>query len=102
MKKTILNIRQTTGKLKQKQGYVFHLSYPKQPLFVIAKEGNNINSSIRWVVSEMTSGLAIAFGQWGGTRKQTIVEAETILRKIGARKLQRQAKEAVKEHGLAN
>ena len=102
MTRSTFNIRQTTGKLLQKQGYTFQLPYPKRALFAIAKEGNVINSSKRWVVTEMSSGLAVAFGKWDGTRKEAIARAEINLRKYGAREMKRYAKESIVEHGKAN
>jgi len=102
MKRAIFNIRQMSGKLLQKHGYVFCLSYPKRVLFAIAKEENEINSSVRWVVSEMSTGLAVAFGKWDDTRKATITKAPTALRKIGAKALFLQIKETIQKHGKAN
>ena len=102
MKRTTFNIRRTTGKLLQKQGYTFQLPYPKRALFAVAKEGNIINSSLRWVVTEMSSGLAVAFGKWDGTRKETIARAEVNLRQYGAREMYRYAKESIAEYGKAN
>ena len=99
MKRTTFNIRQTTGKLLQRQGYTFRLPYPKRALFAIAKEGNVINSSKRWVVTEMTSGLAVAFGKWDGTRKDAITRAKVNLRRYGARNMKCYAKESIAEHG---
>ena len=99
MKRTTFNIRQTTGKLLQKQGYTFRLLYPKRVLFAVAKEGNDINSSTRWVVSEMSTGYACGFGQWDGTRKATIASVQESLRRIGARKIQSYIKEAIVLHG---
>ena len=102
MKRATFNIRQQSGELLQKQGYVFRLSYPKRALLAVAKEGNVINSSIRWVVSEMSSGLGVAFGKWDGTRKAVILEAARILRHVGAKKLKQYAAEAVALQGKAN
>lgn len=102
MKQTIFNIRQTTGKLKQKQGYVFSLPYPKQVLFAVAKEGNSINCSIRWVVSEFTTGLAVAFGKWDGTRKAVIAKATKRLRQIGAESLKQQIDIVITKQDKAN
>ena len=102
MKRETFNIRQTTGKLLQKQGYIFQLPYPKRALFAVTKEGNTINSSLRWVVSETSTGFAVAFGKWDGTRKDTIARAEKILKQVGAKKLYQQVAEIVAEHGAAN
>ena len=96
METIIFNIRQTTGTLLQKTGYVFRLPYPKRALLAIAKEGN------RWVVSELSTGYAIAFGKWDGTRKATIAKAAKILQRVGARKLKQYTDEIITEQGKAN
>ena len=102
MKRATFNIRQTTGGLKQKQGYIFNLPYPKRVLFAVAKEGNDINSSIRWVVSELSTGLAIAFGKWDGTRKAAVAKAIERLRQVGAKSLKQQIDIAITEQGKTN
>ena len=103
MKKATFNIRRTSGKLLQKEGYIFRLPYPKRVLFAVTKEGNTINSSLRWVVTEMSSGYACGFGQWDGTRKATIAQVQKALHRIGAKKIQEYIKEAIKLHnGTAN
>lgn len=102
MKRTTFNIRQVSGELLAKQGYIFRLPYPKRALFAVAKEGNTINSSLRWVVSEMSSGLAVAFGKWDGTRKAAMAQAAKNVRDYGAKNMKREADEAIAEEGRAN
>lgn len=103
MKSATYNIRQRVeNKLKQKQGYTFRLPYPKRFLFAVAKEENTINSYVRWVVSEYSTGFAIAFGRWDGTRKAAIARAQVNLNKVGARELKRLVDIETAAHGKAN
>ena len=99
MKQVTFNIRQYTGGLLEKRGYLFNLSYSKGFTFAVIKEGNEINSSIRWVVSEISTGYAVAFGKWDGTRKAAISGAKKILRKVGANQLKVYVYEIIAEHG---
>jgi len=78
------------------------LPYPKRPLFAAAKEGNVINSSLRWVITEMSSGYAVAFGEWDGTRKDATARATRQIRRFGAKEMMRIAKEIISEFGKAN
>ena len=102
MKQATFNIRQNDGNLKQKQGYIFHLFYPKRFTFVTAQESNSINSSMRWNVSELSTGFAVYQGKWDGTRKAAIEQAEKILRKVGAAKFAHTTRSVIELHGKAN
>ena len=85
MKKAQFDTRLSDQTTTTRNGYLF--DYPDYPNYHFATylASNNINSSKRWIVVELSSGLAIGGNNWqqGQTRKSAIQEAKEILTRVG-------------------
>lgn len=85
MRKAQFDTRSDDGTVKTRTGYLFDWSDIPGYHFAIYRASNNINSSKRWIVIELSTGLAIGGNNWqnGQTRKQAIIEAKEILLRVG-------------------
>lgn len=106
MKRLNYNGRTETGELLPHNGYdVTDIVNISSLRFGVHKEGNNINSSKRWVVTELSSGFAICAGDWDKPRIDALQKAQEIIEKYGKAEVHLRVSNAVNSwavSGLAN
>lgn len=99
MKQTTFNIRTDDG-TEEKTGYRFIYPDYRDYEFAVHQQDNSINSEKRWIVTELSTGLAIGGNNWqkGKTRKAAISEAKEILDRVGKAALDKRVAETISQH----
>jgi len=95
MRKISFNICSNEGVKTLVFGYA--LDNPFGLSLGIDKEGNNIDSSKRWCVTELVSGFILATGDWGGTRQQARDRAFARVQQYGVAEVKRRVDNAIKD-----
>ena len=97
MKRLTFNIRTSDG-LIEKTGYaVEYDSHYSTYKFAVHQISNSINSSKRWIVTELSTGLSLGGDNWqrGQTRYKAIREARDMLDIVGFDKFKQRIVEVI-------
>lgn len=103
MKRLVFNTRTEAGDLVEQKGYAFELRRYAPLQFALYKSKCPINSNIRWVVVELSSGFAVGGNRWdrGQTQKAAIAEAVEILDRYGKAEVMAHVDTALKKHAIS-
>ena len=95
MKKIEFDTRSEDGSIPHRKGYFALLPGYERYLFGIYRASNIINSATRWIIVELSTGLAVGGNNWqkGQTRTKAIEEAKEILDRVGKLSLDKHIQE---------